>query len=201
MRCWAENHRMRTDKLKKSPWLIVGLVSGWILAPTLAVATTVITLQGANAKPVDATSARQLKVVETGVGNSLMTKNWSEGECKVMLEAPADKAIVVKSVVIDVYDPPTTPGPGNYVMIGVSNLCSDGFGVVRINPAGIETQTVEFPTGFALAAGDHLYLSTLGDISAEATINGYYVPASAVTQTTPILTPFILLSEGAPGNQ
>ncbi len=69
--------------LSRAGWLTAGLVGGLILAPTAAVAATVLVLHGANGPAVNATSDNQLLTAEAPPSTWVSEYGWADtaGRC------------------------------------------------------------------------------------------------------------------------
>lgn len=95
---------------------------------------------------------------------------------------PSGKALVVKTLIIDVYEM-STPGVSAFLAfaIGKADVCETGY--TYLDLPGIGPFTIPFEPGLVVPAGYSLYGYQTGGVSARTTVTGYLVPASSVPAT------------------
>jgi hypothetical protein len=101
----------------------------------------------------------------------------STSGCVAIAQPPANKAMVVREVKVDVFNDPS-PGPSQNVEIFSGTGCNTFVG--DVNPATVGETVLPFDPGLAVPAGSGLSAAAGGGVQAEAYVDAYQVPASAV---------------------
>ena len=99
------------------------------------------------------------------------------GTCVALATPPAGKALIIKSVALDIYNT-FTPGNGKFASFYLGTSGCESF-VMDINPPGVGLINQPFEPGLGVPAGKRLWVLTFS-ISAEVFAFGYTVPSNAV---------------------
>lgn len=97
--------------------------------------------------------------------------------CVAILTPPVGRAVVVRSIHINVYQN-TTPGFGNNVLLYIGTGCVGGF-LEAVNPATIGMVDLSYEPGVIIPAGSSLFANRQNNVAAEVLAIGYSVLASA----------------------
>ena len=175
--------------LSRSAWVIAGLVAGLIIAPTAAVAATVMILHGANGPAVNATSDNQLLTAEAPPSSWTSVDAWDNlaGHCSNLPTANTTGGFIVRQVNVDVQVNPRS-GTGGLALLFEGAGCKVGhiFGQVEIGSGSV---TFPLTPGIALPKKGVLSVLFEGEAAGIAVdVLGYKVPASDATAATAILT-------------
>ncbi|MEO7119390.1 MAG: hypothetical protein ABIZ34_10505 [Candidatus Limnocylindrales bacterium] len=164
-------------------WFVVGVVLAAVLLPAATyAAATLFRLQGDNGIVANVTAAKQLLTVESAPSayrrDGYYPVNGTTGNCIVLIEPAAGKALIVNQVDIDVKTGPFDASHG--VLVTASSNCS-GVSILIVNPATIGAYSQSFVPGFPVPAGGALSARAFGaGFTAEIAASGYTVPAAAV---------------------
>ena len=184
--------------LRPSPAMVVAIV-----AIVVATAGTAFAATGQLVNIVDPSdSARAAKVGSTGKlhvgdGSGPLTVDGTttsheappsafvrsraiaaSGGCIPIFTAPADKAIVVKTLLVDTYVNPS-PSQLDYIAIHLGTDCGSNV-VLFDSTTTVGLESIPLDPGVAVPAGQSLSVRTSGDLRAEVYGMGYTVPAGAV---------------------
>jgi hypothetical protein len=168
--------------LTRAGWIIVGLVSGLVVAPVGALAATqLVQIVGTNGTTkANVTPAHQLQTAEAAPSSLRMYKALPGfGSCTKVVTLPSSEGFVLKHVVFDVID---SSGPSNvqaFYLSTNSSLCQ-GSNFVSIHPLGINPYSISLGTGVAFAPGTTLYCNSGSHVRAWVYLYGYGVPPAAV---------------------
>jgi hypothetical protein len=176
----------RISGLSRAGWLAVGLVGGLILAPTAAVAATVMVLHGANGPAVNATNADQLLTAEAPPSTWVSEYGWNDaaGTCSNLPAVSTTRGFVVKQINVDVLGA-TTADSVVYVYRGTGCEGKNTVGEVDANGTN---DVYPFDPGIALPEKGQLsilYNGPVGQVRVQAL--GYTVPASDAPAYTPVV--------------
>jgi hypothetical protein len=97
--------------------------------------------------------------------------------CTVIATPPSGKAMIVKRVLLDVFNDPS-PGSGQRVDIFKGTNCNTV--VADVNPPTVGATVIPFDPGLGIPAGSGLSVNIAGSVQAETYTTGYWVGASAV---------------------
>jgi hypothetical protein len=191
---------------KPSPALVVAIIALFVAAGGTAYAAT-----GSLINITDPVNAAQKARVDTagrlnvGDGSGALTIDGSTtsresptnllfrsqafpyGTCSVLATPPAGRALIIKSIAVDVVGLTSPPGGGTYAGFWLGSGSSCESFVMDINPPGVGLINQPFEPGLAVPAGKSLMVYS-NAISSEVFAFGYSVPASAVPAAAAVAT-------------
>jgi hypothetical protein len=190
---------------KPSPALVVAIIALCVAAGGTAYAAT-----GSLVNITDPVNAAQKAKVDTagrlnvGDGSGALTIDGSttsresptnllfrsqafpSGTCSVLATPPPGRALIIKSIAVDVIGLTSPAGGGTYAGFWLGSSSCESF-VMDINPPGVGLINQPFEPGLAVPAGKSLWVYS-NAISSEVFAFGYSVPASAVPAAAAVAT-------------
>ena len=162
--------------------IAVAIVIAALLAPVAAVAAgQLVEISSPSGRKADVTRAEQLQTAEASPHQ--FVRGWGiiggDGICRQVLTAPATKAVVIKTVVIDVS---SVPGPGGAVWLAVgppADRCL--YPITSMSVDAIGPIVFNLEPGVAVPAGGRLTMQAT--VLAGAYAFGYKVADTAVPAT------------------
>ena len=136
---------------------------------------------GAGALTVNGTVTAQQSAPSSFVHGAAFGLSGTRG-CVKIATAPADKAMIVKQVKVDVFADPS-PGIGQTVELFSDGSCLTL--VADLNPPGLGQTVVPFDPGVGIKAGSSMSAIVSGSVQAETYTDGYLVSASLVPAAAP----------------
>jgi hypothetical protein len=178
-----------TKKISRPVWIVLGVIVGLLLVPTVAIASSFVVIAGANHQNVNATADSQLLTTQAAPSSyevAAIGKADTDGCFRVPSSLTKSNAFILTNAAVDVW---SLTGSGPYInasiyngpACGVKNLIGDD------NPSTVGVTSLSFGPGFAVAKGKQLSVDFAGTISAEIYLYGYKVPAADVPASTPIV--------------
>ena len=172
--------------LSRAGWLTAGLVGGLILAPTAAVAATVLVLHGGNGPAVNATNDNQLLTAEAPPSTWVSEYGWSDaaGRCSNLPAVSNTRGFVVKQLNVDLIGATSSD---SIVFLYRGTGCSSKNTIGEVDANGVNV-VYPFDPGIALPEKGQLsilYNGPVGQVRVQAL--GYTVPASDAPSYTPVI--------------
>jgi hypothetical protein len=125
---------------------------------------------------VDGTVTAQQAAASTFQHSAVLGLTGNRG-CVVIAQPPANKALIVREVRVDVFNDPS-PGPSQTVSIFAGLGCNTIVG--DVNPPTVGQTVVPFDPGIGVPAASGLSAFASGSVQAETYTDGYSVPSSQV---------------------
>ena len=172
--------------LSRAGWLTAGLVGGLILAPTAAVAATVLVLHGANGPAVNATNDNQLLTAEAPPSTWVSEYGWNDaaGTCSNLPVVSKTRGFVVKQINVDVLG---AASGDSVVYVYRGPGCSSKNTIAEVD-ANATNDVYPFDPGVALPEKGQLSILYNGPVSqVRVQALGYTVPASDAPSYTPVI--------------
>jgi hypothetical protein len=167
-------------RMPAAGWVAVGLLGAAVIAPASAVAASnLVGIVGSNGARAGVTSTGALQTAAASPSNFVAAYNFSSGTCKLIYKVPKHDGLIVRSVTFNAVTVPST-GSGYFAGLYTKSNCSGAY-FLDSNPGSVGETTVPLDPGVALKGGTGIYVSTGGGVDTEVYINGYLVPAKAVT--------------------
>ena len=166
---------------------IIGIciVIAAILAPVAATAAgQLVEVSSASGRKADVTRAEQLQTAEASPHQFVRHyTSLVNGGCDNGYTAPATKAIIVKTLHLDAFVSDGSDAVGVYTREGG---CAGGEAVLvdTITAIGVTQVARSYEPGLVIPAGHTMTFTPTSGLGAYAWINGYKVPATAVTGAT-----------------
>jgi hypothetical protein len=173
--------------LSRSGWVLIGLAAGLIIAPTAAVAATVMILHGANGPAVNATNASQLLTAEAPPSTWVSVVGFSQtaGQCSNLPVVSRTRGFIVRQINVDVQQ---GSGAASDAFIYLGPHCSTPKQVGRVDLTNDGNMVYPFNPGVALPPGGQLSIGFNGPARAVLVhVLGYTVPGADVPGYTPVL--------------
>jgi hypothetical protein len=136
---------------------------------------------GAGALTVNGTVTTQQAAPGSFVHGAAFGLSSTRG-CVKIANAPADKAMIIKEVRVDVFADPS-PGIGQTVELFSDPSCA--VLVADVNPPGLGQTVVPFDPGVGIKAGSAMGAIVSGSVQAETYSDGYLVSSSLVPSAPP----------------
>jgi hypothetical protein len=174
--------------IPKSAWVVVGLIAGLVVAPTAAVAATVMILHGANGPAVNATTANQMLTAEAPPSAWATVYGWDflVGRCSNLPTANAAGGFIVRQVNVDVEVNARSSTGGTAVLFEGAG-CKAGHVFAQADAAQ-GTVVLPFTPGIALPKNGVISFVFEGAAAGiEVDVHGYKVPASDAPASTPVI--------------
>ena len=153
------------------------VIAAALLSPVGAVAAgQLVEISSVSGRKADVTRAEQLQTAEASPHQFVRGNGSASDTCSTVLAAPATKAVVVKTIVIDVYAV-TSPGPV-LLYVGTPSSCNASF-LMIVDAATIGTIVLDLEPGVAVPAGGRLS-SASSSVDADIAAVGYKVVDTAV---------------------
>ena len=153
----------------------IGLVVAAIVAPVAATAAgQLVEISSVSGRKADVTRGEQLQVAEASHHQFVRAAiGVGDGSCLAAYTAPATKAVVLKTLVIDFYDVAGTSNHGSAVYVGAA--CA-GTAAVTADTAVEDTDTINLEPGILVPASTTVYVQAYG-ANIVASIFGYKAPS------------------------
>jgi hypothetical protein len=166
--------------------VIVGLIAGLVIAPTAAVAATVMILHGANGPAVNATGNNQLLTAEAAPSTWVSEYGFNDraGTCSNLPVVSKTRGFIVKQVNVD---PLGKAGGSSVVWIYRGAGCHSN-GTVGEVDANATNVLYPFNPGIAIPARGQVSIFYNGPAAqVRVQVLGYTVPSSDAPAYTPVL--------------
>ena len=163
------------------------VIAAALLSPVGAVAAgQLVEISSVSGRKADVTRAEQLQTAEASPHQFVRgVSATSGGSCATLLTAPSTKAIVVKTVVVDIYSA-TNPG---FVLLSVATGATCGTNYVMgvdVDSRGVTE--LHFEPGVVVPANAR-FTALANSVGAEVSAYGYKVTDTAVPATVADASP------------
>jgi hypothetical protein len=159
------------------------LLVGLLLAPVGArAAGSLMEISSPSGRRAHVSEANQLYSAETSPekfrrGYGYVASVGGQSGCQPVIRPPADKAMVVKTAIINVKSL-NSPTESTWIALSANSTCTSS--VMSLRPDFFGAFEYSFGPGVAIPAGGGLYARSQGEVAAYVYAFGYVVPDGAV---------------------
>jgi hypothetical protein len=177
----------RVARVKRSSWILLGIVLGAVIAPGAALAafTDVRVVGVFGSPPAHVTPAYQLRVAEMDPANIRTYRLSADSSSCATVDVPAGNSFLIRQAQVDVFLN-GAPGALGTVYIYASKSCA-GVPIAEVTPLSTrQTEQIPFGPGVPVPAGGGFStVAGSGALSAAVHFTGYLMPPAAVPAGTP----------------
>jgi hypothetical protein len=166
--------------------VVAAVAFGWMVGPRMASAVgSLVSIQNAaGTQKAGVTKGQQLQVAEAAPGAFREFRTSSSDEnCHAIVNIPAGKALVVRSLSFSVL---SASSAGLEISLVYPNASCSGQEMYSVSTHEVGSHDVSIEPGFAIKNGGHLSVLQGGDGVYAVYVWGYLVPKGDVPATTPV---------------